>query len=82
MLAGVWDRSDIVGGAFWTIADSDPFSATDVVHPPDWSDDRPADTDEGGVQATICGMRRLRWSPARIGSSSGRTQASCDPTGT
>ena len=47
VLAGVWDRSDIVGEAFWTIADSDPFSATDVVHPPDWSDDPPADTDDG-----------------------------------
>jgi len=43
LLAGVWtedyDPEDpqtgpLVGGAFWTIIDSDPFSGEDVVHPP------------------------------------------------
>lgn len=37
LLAGVWsldaDRP-LVGGAFWTIIDSDPFTDTDRVHPP------------------------------------------------
>lgn len=36
LLAGVFaePRGDLVGGAFWTIVDGDPFSITDVVHPP------------------------------------------------
>lgn len=40
LLAGVWaqdsDSGDgpLVGGAFWTLIASDPFSAEDVVHPP------------------------------------------------
>jgi ketosteroid isomerase-like protein len=38
LLAGVWDGSDIVGGAFWTHIDSDPFSGEDVVHPPALAD--------------------------------------------
>lgn len=36
LLAGVrtgGDAGEIVGGAFWTIIDSDPFSGEDVVHP-------------------------------------------------
>lgn len=41
LLAGVWARAgdtDLVGGAFWTIVDSDPFSADDQAHPPNTSD--------------------------------------------
>jgi hypothetical protein len=40
LLAGVWaqesdpDAIPLVGGAFWTLINSDPFSAEDVVHPP------------------------------------------------
>lgn len=36
LLAVVWsaDYTDLVGGAFWTFIDSDPFSGEDVVHPP------------------------------------------------
>jgi len=37
LLAAVWDGSEIVGGAFGTRIDADPFSGSDVVHPPDWS---------------------------------------------
>lgn len=47
VLAGVWEGPDIVGGAFWIIADSDPFTATDVVHPPNWDDDPSGDTEDG-----------------------------------
>jgi sugar lactone lactonase YvrE len=42
LLAGVWDESfNLVGGAFWTIIDSDPYSATDITHPPFSGDDPP-----------------------------------------
>ena len=37
LLAGVWSEAadpPLVGGAFWTIIDSDPFSDSDRVHPP------------------------------------------------
>jgi hypothetical protein len=37
LLAGVWSETGdtpLVGGAFWTIIDTDPFSDTDRVHPP------------------------------------------------
>ncbi len=37
LLAGVWSETaddPLVGGAFWTIIDSDPFTDTDFVHPP------------------------------------------------
>jgi len=37
LLAGVRNGSDIVGGAFGTRIESDPFSGGDVVHPPEWS---------------------------------------------
>lgn len=37
LLAVVFDQrlqGNLVGGAFWTLIDSDPYSGTDVVHPP------------------------------------------------
>jgi len=37
LLAVVWDQrfqGDLVGGAFWTLIDSDPYSGLDDVHPP------------------------------------------------
>jgi hypothetical protein len=37
-LAGVWSETDLVGGAFWTLIDNDPFSGADVVHPPSHAD--------------------------------------------
>jgi hypothetical protein len=46
LLAGVWDGSDIVGGAFGTRIDTDPFSASDVVHPTEWSSDDSAEPDD------------------------------------
>jgi len=46
LLAAVWDGSDIVGGAFGTRIDTDPFSGSDVVHPPDWSSDDSAEPDD------------------------------------
>ena len=53
LLAGVWDDSpgarDLVGGAFWTMVDSDPFSTEDVVHPPYLGDDEPDDGDGWGA---------------------------------
>lgn len=33
--------NELVGGAFWTMIDSDPYSRTDFVHPPNWRDEPP-----------------------------------------
>ncbi|MDF1596818.1 MAG: hypothetical protein P1T08_12135 [Acidimicrobiia bacterium] len=33
--------NELVGGAFWTMIDSDPYSGTDFVHPPNWRDEPP-----------------------------------------
>jgi hypothetical protein len=44
LLAVVFGEEDLVGGAFWTLIDSDPFSGVDIVHPPylgDGWDDEP-----------------------------------------
>jgi hypothetical protein len=41
LLAVVGCDSELVGGAFWTIIDSDPFSGEDVVHPPFGGEDPP-----------------------------------------
>jgi hypothetical protein len=46
LLAGVWDGSDIVGGALGIRINADPFSGSDVVHPPDWSSDDSAEPDD------------------------------------
>jgi hypothetical protein len=50
LLAVVWDQrfqGDLVGGAFWTLIDRDPFSGVDVVHPPyrggAWDEVAPSD---------------------------------------
>jgi hypothetical protein len=34
LLAAVSCDADLVGGAFWTLVDSDPFSSEDLIHPP------------------------------------------------
>jgi hypothetical protein len=44
LLAGVWSETDLVGGAFWTHIDNDPFSDADVVHPPNLADDNDYET--------------------------------------
>jgi hypothetical protein len=49
LLAGVWDGYDIVGGAFWTLIDSDPFSGEDVVHPPYLGEDEEGDYEDWGA---------------------------------
>ncbi|NNC40834.1 MAG: hypothetical protein HKN95_09090, partial [Acidimicrobiia bacterium] len=41
LLAVVSSESDLVGGAFWTIIDSDPYTRTDMVHPPFDGEDPP-----------------------------------------
>lgn len=44
LLAGVWSEvhdPSLVGGAFWTTIDSDPYSTVDVVHPALYPNTRP-----------------------------------------
>ncbi len=49
LLAGVWSESGhLVGGAFWTRIDSDPFSGEDVVHPPFWGEDGSDEANDEG----------------------------------
>ena len=38
LLAVAFGEDELAGGAFWTIIDSDPFSGSDVVHPPNDGD--------------------------------------------
>lgn len=46
VLAVVWHPvHHLVGGAFWVRVDSDPYSASDVMHPISWSDE-PSHLDE------------------------------------
>lgn len=43
LLAGVWSETadpPLVGGAFWTLIDSDPFTDSDLVHPPAYPNPR------------------------------------------
>lgn len=51
LLAGVFSEvsGELVGGAFWTMVDSDPFSITDVVHPPFWGEDEAEDYESWGA---------------------------------
>ncbi len=53
LLAVVRSGYELVGGAFWTLIDSESFSGRDVVHPPAWGKDPP---DQG--------YESLKWSGA------------------
>lgn len=56
LLAGVWSGFELVGGAFWILIDSDPFSGEDVVHPPFEGEDPP------GVEYESWGEGDYLWS--------------------
>ena len=48
LLAGIWSETadpPLVGAAFWTTIDSDPFSDTDLVHPPIYPNPDPGISD-------------------------------------
>ncbi len=52
LLAIAHRETGLVGGAFWTIIDSDPFSGSDVVHPPSDGDGE-SDTEAWGDDAYL-----------------------------